>query len=129
MARVVRWERLGELQKIAVWLRVRQEGRVSRHRCSKLGPAAAQTKGDNARTVLLNAQVQREFAMYGRAKETTTGGGPLFASKASTAFSPQQLGLGFRPHLRGHWHQSGHLTCSKMILSHQGAILAPSGWH
>ena len=53
--------------------------------------SAAQTKGHKARTVLLNAQVQRELAAYGRAQETTAGGGPLFSSKASTAFSPNSL--------------------------------------
>ena len=49
--------------------------RVSRHLCSTLGPAAAQTKGHKARTVLLNAQVQRELAAYGRAQEGCGGAG------------------------------------------------------
>ena len=49
--------------------------RVSRHLCSTLGLAAAQTKGHTARTVLLNAQVQRELAAYGRAQEGCGGAG------------------------------------------------------
>jgi integrase/recombinase XerD len=40
---------------------------------------------------LLNAQVQRELAVYGRARETTAGSRPLFSSKAGTAFSPNSL--------------------------------------
>ena len=52
---------------------------------------AAQTKGHKARTVLLNAQVQRELAVYGRAQVTRVIGAPLFASKAGTAFSPNSL--------------------------------------
>ena len=68
MAQAARWERLDKRQKIVVWLWVRQERRVSRHLCSMLGPAAAQTKGHKARTVLLNAQVQRELAVYGQGR-------------------------------------------------------------
>ena len=53
--------------------------------------SAAQTKGHKARTVLLNAQVQRELAGYGRAQQTGAGGGPLFSSKVGAAFSPNSL--------------------------------------
>ena len=53
--------------------------------------AAAQTKGHTARTVLLNAQVQRELAVYGRAQVARAIGAPLFESKAGTAFSPNSL--------------------------------------
>ena len=53
--------------------------------------SAAQTKGHKARTVLLNAQVQRELAACGRAQETGAGVGPLFSSKVGTAFSPNSL--------------------------------------
>ena len=52
---------------------------------------AAQTKGHTARTVLLNAQVQRELAQYGKHQGTSTIGAPLFVSKAGTAFSPNSL--------------------------------------
>ena len=40
---------------------------------------------------MLNAQVQRELAGYGRAQETTPGVGPLFSSKVGAAFSPNSL--------------------------------------
>ena len=53
--------------------------------------SAAQTKGNKARTVLLNAQVQREMALYGRSQATRMAGAPLFVSKAGSAFSPNSL--------------------------------------
>ena len=52
---------------------------------------AAQTKGHTARTVLLNAQVQRELAVYGKHQGTRAIGAPLFESKVSAAFSPNSL--------------------------------------
>ena len=52
---------------------------------------AAQTKGHTARTVLLNAQVQRELAVYGKAQGVRAIGAPLFQSKVGTAFSPNSL--------------------------------------
>ena len=52
---------------------------------------AAQTKGHKARTVLLNAQVQRELAVYGKAQGVRASGAPLFISKAGTALSPNSL--------------------------------------
>ena len=52
---------------------------------------AAQTKGHTARTVLLNAQVQRELAVYGKHQGLKAAGAPLFTSKAGTAFSPNSL--------------------------------------
>jgi len=53
--------------------------------------SAAQTKGHKARTVLLNVQVQRELAGYGRTQGTGAGSSPLFSSKVGTAFSPNSL--------------------------------------
>ncbi len=53
--------------------------------------SAAQTKGHTARTVLLNAQVQRELAVYGRAQVARAVSTPLFESKAGAAFSPNSL--------------------------------------
>ena len=53
--------------------------------------SAAQTKGHTARTVLLNAQVQRELAVYGKHQGTRAIGAPVFESKAGTAFSPNSL--------------------------------------
>ena len=53
--------------------------------------SAARTKGHTARTVLLNAQVQRELAVYGKAQGVRAIGAPLFASKAGTAFSSNSL--------------------------------------
>ena len=53
--------------------------------------SAAQTKGHTARTVLLNAQVQRELAVYGKALGTRAIGAPLFESKAGAEFSPNSL--------------------------------------
>ena len=52
---------------------------------------AEQTKGHKARTVLLNAQVQRELAVYGRALAARLPEAPLFTSKVGTAFSPNSL--------------------------------------
>ena len=52
---------------------------------------AAQTKGHTARTVLLNAQVQRELAVYGKAQGTRVICAPLFESKVGTVFSPNSL--------------------------------------
>ena len=52
---------------------------------------AAQTKGHTARTVLLNAQVQRELAVYGKAQVGRAIGAPLFESKAGALFSPNSL--------------------------------------
>ena len=53
--------------------------------------SAAQTKGHTARTVLLNAQVQRELEQYGKHQGVRAIGSPLFASKAGMAFSPNSL--------------------------------------
>ena len=53
--------------------------------------SAAQTKGHKARTVLLNAQVQRELAVYGKAQGVRAIGAPMFASKVGTEFSPNSL--------------------------------------
>ena len=52
---------------------------------------AAQTKGHTVRTVLLNAKVQRELAVYGKAQGTRAIGAPMFESKVSTAFLPNSL--------------------------------------
>ena len=52
---------------------------------------AAQTKGHKARTVLLNAQVQRELAVHGRALAARLPEAPLFTSKAGAVFSPNSL--------------------------------------
>ena len=51
----------------------------------------AQTKGHKARTVLLNAQVKRELAVYGRAQGARAIGAPLFESKVGLAFSSNSL--------------------------------------
>ena len=53
--------------------------------------SAAQTKGHKARTVLLNAQVQRELAVYGKAQGGRPIGATLFESKVGAAFSPNSL--------------------------------------
>ena len=53
--------------------------------------SAAQTKGHTARTVLLNAQVQRELAVYGKHQGLKAAGAPLFESKVGTEFSPNSL--------------------------------------
>ena len=53
--------------------------------------SAAQTKGHKARTVLLNAQVQRELAQYGKGVGEWLPEAPLFTSKAGERFSPNSL--------------------------------------
>ena len=52
---------------------------------------AEQTKGHKARTVLLNAQVQRELAMYGKGVREGLPEAALFTSKVGGAFSPNSL--------------------------------------
>ena len=52
---------------------------------------AAQTKGHKARTVLLNAQVQRELGVYCKAQAMKLPAAPLIASKVGRAFSPNSL--------------------------------------
>jgi len=64
-----------------------QDGRVR----EQIQLTAAQTKGHTARTVLLNAQVQRELAVYGKAQGVRAIGAPLFESKAGASFSPNSL--------------------------------------
>ena len=46
--------------------------------------SAAQPKGDRARTVLLNAQVQRELAAYGKTQVVGFPEAPLFARTVGT---------------------------------------------
>ena len=52
--------------------------------------SSAQTKGSEARTVLLNAQAQEELRVYARTMNRT-GEQPLFVSKWGKAMSPNSL--------------------------------------
>jgi integrase/recombinase XerD len=52
--------------------------------------SSAQTKGSEARTVLLNAQAQEELRVYARTL-SRTGYQPLFVSKWGKAMSPNSL--------------------------------------
>ena len=56
---------------------------------AQLQLSAAQTKGNDARTVLLNTQVQTELAEYLRKHKPQSG--PLFVSKVGRAFSSNSL--------------------------------------
>jgi integrase/recombinase XerD len=79
--------RVGEIAALRCGDVFTADGRAREH----IQLSAAQTKGHKARTVLLNAQVQRELAVYGRSQTTRMAGAPLFVSKAGTAFSPNSL--------------------------------------
>ena len=78
--------RVGEIASLLVRDVIEADGRVR----DQIQLCAAQTKGDEARTVLLNLQAQAELADYVKGLGRT-GDQPLFVSKAGKAFSPNSL--------------------------------------
>ena len=79
--------RVGEIAALRLGDAFTPDGKVR----EQIQLTAAQTKGNTARTLLLNAQVQRELAAYGRGVEARVPEAPLFSSKAGGAFSPNSL--------------------------------------
>ena len=56
-----------------------------------MGELGQQTKGNNGRTVLLNAQAQTEIAIYARTLKQPTPYDPLFRSRLGKRFSANSL--------------------------------------
>lgn len=79
--------RVGEIAALRVSDVLDAEGRVRSHIQLK----AAQTKGDTARTVLLNALAQSEIADYVRSLNEPKGPDPLFRSRVGKQFSANSL--------------------------------------
>ena len=78
--------RVGEIAALMARDVVGQDGNVR----GQIQLSSEQTKGNEARTVLLNAYVQGELADYVR-KAKPAAEGPLFASKTGAAFSSNSL--------------------------------------
>ena len=79
--------RVGEIAALSVSDVVDAEGKVR----EQIQLTAAQTKGDSARTVLLNAQAQAEIAIYVRTLKQATPFDPLFRSRVGKRFSANSL--------------------------------------
>lgn len=79
--------RVGEIAALSVADVVDAEGRIRSH----IQLSAAQTKGDVARTVLLNAQAQTELSIYLNTVTKPKPGDPLFRSRFSKRFSANSL--------------------------------------
>ena len=77
--------RVGEIAALRVEDVVAADGSVR----AQIQLCAEQTKGNDARTVLLNTQVQSELAEYLRKHKCTTGA--LFVSKVGKGFSSNSL--------------------------------------
>lgn len=78
--------RVGEIAALRVSDAYEADGTVRDH----IRLSSTQTKGSEARTVLLNAQAQEELRLYARTL-TRKGEQPLFVSKWDKAMSPNSL--------------------------------------
>lgn len=78
--------RVGEIAALKVSDVYEVDGRVK----EQIRLSSTQTKGGEARTVLLNATAQEEMRLYARTL-TRQGDQPLFVSKWATAMSPNSL--------------------------------------
>ena len=78
--------RVGEISALRVSDVFEADGRVK----EQIRLSSTQTKGSEARTVLLNAQAQEELRVYARTL-SRTGEQPLFVSKWGKAMSPNSL--------------------------------------
>ena len=78
--------RVGEIAALKAADVYEADGRVK----EQVRLSSAQTKGSEARTVLLNTQAQEELRLYARAV-SRNGDQPLFASKWGKAMSPNSL--------------------------------------
>jgi integrase/recombinase XerD len=79
--------RVGEIAALSVGDVVDVEGRVR----EQIQLTAAQTKGDSARTVLLNAQAQAELSIYLQKLKQPKPTDPLFRSRVGKRFSANSL--------------------------------------
>ena len=79
--------RVGEIAALNVGDVVDADGNVR----NEIQLTAAQTKGDTARTVLLNAQAQAEISIYVRTLKQATPYDPLFRSRVGKRFSANSL--------------------------------------
>lgn len=79
--------RVGEIAALSVSDVVDAEGKVR----EQIQLTAAQTKGDSARTVLLNAQAQAEIAIFVRTLKQAAPIDPLFRSRVGKRFSANSL--------------------------------------
>jgi integrase/recombinase XerD len=79
--------RVGEIAALCVRDVRDAEGRIR----SRIQLAAAQTKGDSARTVLLNAQAQAELSIYLQTLKQAEPSDPLFRSRVGKRFSANSL--------------------------------------
>lgn len=79
--------RVGELAALSLGDVVDADGKVR----SQIQLSAAQTKGDSARTVLLNAQAQAELSIYLQFRKTQNLHDALFRSRVGKRFSANSL--------------------------------------
>lgn len=79
--------RVGEIAALSVGDVVDGEGKVR----EQIQLTAAQTKGDSARTVLLNAQAQAELSIYLQKLKPLKPSDPLFRSRVGMRFSANSL--------------------------------------
>lgn len=79
--------RVGEIAALSVGDVLDSDGNVR----SQIQLRADQTKGDAARTVLLNAQAQTEFSIYLRTTSRPKPSDPLFRSRVGKRFSANSL--------------------------------------
>jgi integrase/recombinase XerD len=79
--------RVGEIAALRISDVVDADGRIR----SQIQLKAEQTKGDAARTVLLNAQAQTELSLYLHTAIKRTSADPLFLSRVGKRFSANSL--------------------------------------
>ena len=79
--------RVGEIAALSIGDVVDAEGKVR----EQIQLTAAQTKGDSARTVLLNAQAQAELSIYLQKLKQPKPSDPLFCSRVGKRFSANSL--------------------------------------
>jgi integrase/recombinase XerD len=79
--------RVGEIAALSVGDVIDADGRVR----SQIQLNAEQTKGDTARTVLLNAQAQTELSIYLHTVSKVKPTDPLFLSRVGKRFSANSL--------------------------------------
>ncbi len=79
--------RVGEIAALSVGDLVDAEGRVR----EQIQLTAAQTKGDSARTVLLNGEAQADLSIYLQKLKQPKQSDPLFRSRVGKRFSANSL--------------------------------------
>ena len=79
--------RIGEIAALKVSDVLKSDGEVR----DEIQLSAAQTKGNSARSVLINSQLKSEIAIYIKCEQIKPSAKPLFASKTGKAFSANGL--------------------------------------